>query len=488
MIPATKTLDDPAVVASRAVEPLFYRADVPDGRSSKRYQDAGVEYALARDNCIIGDQPGVGKSAQGVFISNALKAKRTLVVCPASLRLNWEREVWLWSTKENVRTYPVMKATDGISADADFTIISYDLLRNPAILEAVMDLRWDHVIADEAHALKDPKGNKRTKPFTAPNLLPNVTGRFSLLTGTLLPNQPIECYNAIRMCNWGAIDEASLEDFRNFYYAEGGGMIMGKVFDEETQADVFKLHWSQKVRNVPRNLDDLQYRLRKHVMVRRLKEQVLHELPPKQWHPFPLEITAGIRKALNHPGWSMAEKLYDLDPKKFASDIPIDGAISTARLELGIAKAPSVVDYIEELLDSGVHKIVVGCWHIQVLDFMREKLKKYGLSYMDGRTSDANKQRGVDAFQQDEGVRIMLGQMLPLGEGWTLTKAQDVVLAEPFWVPGKNDQLLDRCHRFGQTGNVIGHIPVVPGTLDERILASVIDKDENIHLALDAQG
>jgi SWI/SNF-related matrix-associated actin-dependent regulator 1 of chromatin subfamily A len=488
VIPATKHENDPAVTASRAVEPLFYRADVPNGRSSKRYQDAGVEYALGRRNCIIGDQPGVGKSAQGVFISNAEKAKRTLVVCPASLRLNWEREVWLWSTKENVRTYPVMKASDGISADADYTIISYDLLRNHNILDAILDLRWDHVIADEAHALKDPKGNKRTKSFTAPDLLPNVTGRFSLLTGTLLPNQPIECFNAIRMCNWDAIDRASLEDFRQFYYAEGGGMIMGKVFDEEKQACVYKLHWSQKVRNVPRNLDDLQYRLRKHVMVRRLKEQVLHELPPKQWHPFPLEVTAGIRKALNHPGWSTAEKLYDLDPEGFMADIQIDGAVSTARLELGLAKAPSVIEYIEDLLESGVEKVVVGGWHIQVLALMQEKLKKYGLVYMDGRSSDAAKQRAVDAFQQNEGVRIILGQMLPLGEGWTLTRAQDVVLAEPFWVPGKNDQLLDRCHRLGQTQNVIGHIPVVPGTLDERILASVIKKDESIHLALDAQG
>ena len=94
----------------------------------------------------------------------------------------------------------------------------------------------------------------------------------------------------------------------------------------------------------------------------------------------------------------------------------------------------------------------------------------------------------VDQFQEDEETQIILGQMLPLGEGWTLTAAQDVVLAEPDWVPGKNSQMLDRISRMGQEGSyTIGHIPVVPDTLDERILNTAITKDQNIYQALDAQ-
>ena len=105
---------------------------------------------------------------------------------------------------------------------------------------------------------------------------------------------------------------------------------------------------------------------------------------------------------------------------------------------------------------------------------------------MYGSTSTKNKQNAVDKFQQDDETKIILGQMLPLGEGWTLTAAQDVVFAEPDWVPGKNDQLLDRINRIGQEGAyTIGHIPVVPDTLDERILSSAIKKDQNIYAALD---
>ena len=406
--------------------------------------------------------------------------------CPASLRLNWEREIWLWSTIHNVQTYPVLKASDGVSLQANYTIVSYDMLRNENIMDAIMDGIWDHLILDEAHYLKDPKGNKRTRAICAPDMLPSVVDRITALSGTILPNQPIECYNICRLLDWEALDCMSLETFRQTYYEEGGGMIRSPVFDKERQAWINKLHWSDTVRNVPCNLADLQFRLRDNLMIRRLKEQVLHELPPKQWHLFPLTPTAAMRKALKHPGWKQAEKLYDLDPDAFNRSIPIDGAVSTARRELGEAKAPAVADYINDLLDSGISKLVVAAWHHTVLDYLRERLEKYGLVYMDGNTTPLKKQQAVDTFQSDDKIKIILGQMLPLGEGWTLTAAQDVVFCEPDWVPGKNDQLLDRVHRIGQEGNhIIGHVPVVPDTLDERILGTAIAKDINIFATLD---
>lgn len=380
----------------------------------------------------------------------------------------------------------MLKSGDGVSLDANYVIISYALLANQSILDAILDVMWDHVILDEAHAIKDPKGNTRTRAICAPDCIPSVAGRITLASGTILPNQPIECYNAVRLLNWDAIDRMSLEAFREHYYDLGGGMVRGPVYDPVTQSWSNKLHWSEKVRNVPRNLDELQRRLRQHVMVRRLKEQVLHELPPKQWHTFPLEVTSEMRRALKHPGWAIASRLYEMDADAFNDGIPVDGAISTARKMLGEAKMPSVAAYIEDLLDSGVDKLVVTAWHTSVLHYLRDKLSKYGLVYMDGSTSAAKKQLAVDQFQSQDKIKIILGQTAVIGEGWTLTQAQDVVLAEPDWVPGRNDQALDRIHRKGQTGDrVIGHIPVVPGTLDERVMATAIRKDASIYQALD---
>ncbi|HZX69785.1 MAG TPA: DEAD/DEAH box helicase [Rhodanobacter sp.] len=471
---------------SWAEEPLFYRAPHPPSTAPMEFQFAGAEYVIERNHALIGDDPGLGKSCEGILVSNAIRANRTLVVCPASLLINWQREIWNWSTVLNVTTSMVFKSTDGVSNTADYVILSWAMLTNPSILAAILDLRWDHVILDEAHAMKDPRGNNRTKVVCAEDRLPSVTGRFTALSGTILPNQPRECYNAIRLLNWSAINKASLEDFVEYYYDLGGGMVRGMTFDTEAQVWARKLHYSNKVRNVPRNLDDLQFRLRKNLMVRRRKVDVLKQLPLKTWHPFPLVLTSAIRQALKHPGFAQASKLYELDPAAFDRGVPIDGAIATARKELGLAKAPSVATYIDDLMEGGVTKLVVSAWHHAVLDYLRGRLERYGLVYMDGRTSVSRKQNAVDRFQSDDRVKIILGQMLPLGEGWTLTAAQDAVLAEFDWVPGKNDQLLDRINRMGQTGaRTIGHIPVCPGTLDERVLATAIDKAINIHAALD---
>jgi SWI/SNF-related matrix-associated actin-dependent regulator 1 of chromatin subfamily A len=477
--------------------PAFYRAPAPEqanGDVPAEYQHAGAEYILGLKHGLIGDAPGVGKTLEGILVDNAIEAESTLVVCPASLRLNWQREIHRWSSRRGATTWPIQKGTDGVGLKANYVITSYSMLTNRSILDGLMSKTWDHVILDEAHAIKDPKGNRRTKVICAPDLLPSVTGRFTLLSGTILPNQPIECYNAIRLTNFDAIDGMSVESFRRHFYEAGGGFVRGPVLKTHDKKGkllaepyyVNELHWSDKVRNKPRRMDELQDILRGNLMVRRLKQHVLHELPEMRYHPFPIEPTGAVKKAINHPGWKQAERLYEMDPGEFQSGVPIDGAVATAARELGEAKAPIVADYIEELLASGVEKIVVGAWHHSVLEYLEERLSKHGLVYMDGKTSPKKKQAAVDSFQDDEATRIILGQMIPLGEGWTLTAAQDAVAAELYWVSGKLDQFFDRINRRGQTGAyTLGHMPVVPGTLEERMFNTIVEKDITIHAALD---
>lgn len=472
---------------SRATTPLFYRAPHPPSFHPRDFQFAGAEYALARDHCLIGDEPGVGKTAQALLIGNAIEAKRTLVICPASLRLNWEREIWKVSTVPNVSTYPILKAGHGVSDKANYNIMSYDLLRNKDMLAAALALHWDHVILDEVHAIKS-RDAKRTRGIIDEDKLPKVTGRFTALSGTIMPNQPSECYNIARLLSWGAIDFMSEDDFREFYYGEGGGMVRSPVWDDKLQANVSKLHWSDQVRNAPRNLEDLQRRLRTF-MVRRLKDQVHTQLPAKQFNLVPLAITPEMKAALKHPGWGMAEKLHEIDPNAFEAHVGIDGEVSTARRLLGEAKVGPACEYIADLLNGGVRKIVVSGWHSSVLAIAKEKLTKFGLAYMDGRSGTSARQAAVDRFQKDPKIRIILGQGQVIGEGHTLTEAQDVVLLEPDWVPGRITQMIDRIHRLGQNGSyVLAHLPVVPGTLDEKIVSTAVEKDKHIHLALDHIG
>lgn len=479
---------------SRATEPLFYRAPFAagkDGKVPRDYQFAGAEFALARDHCLIGDEPGVGKTLQAILVGNALQAKRTLIVSPASLRLNWERECWRWAALPDAHKQTYL-CTKNVSPNHAYNIISYDGLRNKHMLAAILATGWDHVVLDEAHAIKT-RDTKRTKAVI--EHLPGVTRRFTLLSGTILPNEPAECYNAVRLMNWDAIDRMSEDAFREYYYDLGGGMVRSPHWRDDLQANVNELHWSNKVRNVPRHMDELQDRLRTHVMIRRLKSQVLDQLPPKQYHLVPLAITPEMKAAMSHPGWGLAEKLHEINPDDFTGSLAVDGQVSTARRLLGEAKAPAVCDYIEDLLKGGTAKLVVAAWHTSVLTLLRERLEKYGLVCIDGSTTLRARQKAVDRFNgnpaiglaPDPDVRIILGQTQVIGEGFTLTEAQDVVLAEPDWVPGKIAQVVDRCHRFGQRGTyVLAHLPVVPNTLDEKIVSTAIEKDQSIYLALDA--
>lgn len=489
-------------VRSWATEPEFYEAPWPrvNGLRPAPYQLAGVEYRLGRQNGAFGDEPGLGKTIECILVSNATQAKRTLVLCPASLRLNWEREIWRWSNLENVQTYPVLSAKDGVSLVSDYLILSYDSLRNNSIYSALMEGLWDHLIFDEAHYLKDPKGNMRTarslggrrwnkkeREWDTYKGIVSRCGMVTCATGTPMPNQPIEIYNMARLLDWDSISRMTLNEFREYFYVEEDGWVFGPVtkVTAEGSYTVRERHRA-RVRTKPRRTKELQQRMRGNWMVRRLKSQVLPQLPSQRWTLFPLEDDASIRKAFRHGGWKVLKSLLEMSGEDFDPTAAIDGQVATARRLVGEAKAPAIAQYCHELL-SNANKLVVCAWHTSVLDILGEQLARYSVVRMDGKTPPGLKQMMVDKFQ-DPGskVRVILGQMQPLGMGWTLTEAQDVVFGEPDWVPGVNQQMLDRVHRIGQKGShAIGHIPYVPGTIEEVILHRVTQKSSVIHSALD---
>ena len=451
---------------SYATEPDFYYPPHPKTVKPYPYQAAGVEFLLARDRGLLGDEPGLGKTAQGILLSNAIVARRTLVVCPASLTLNWVREIQQWSARP-VAVWRCTSTKDGVWLDADYVVVSYSLVWRPKILEALLRETWDHLILDEAHAIKAVPLIKRGKALIGKDGLANKADRITLMSGTFMPNRPLEVYNALRLCGPEALDGMSLDAFRTRYYGWGEGWSVKKRDGKMVKTRAL-------VRNVPQNLDDLALRLRR-VMVRRTKEQVLPQLPRVTYQTVALEHTTRIEKALAHPGWGVAKSLEDLGGD-WLTEANVDGAVSTARRLLGEAKAEAVGDYVLELVASGVEKVVVGAWHRSVLSILQDKLAKLGLVYLDGSTPVSGRQAAVDAFQDDESVRVILGQSLTMGFGYTLTAANHVVVGELDWVPGNVVQLVDRVSRIGQSRSVTAHVPVVVDSLDERVAGAVIEK------------
>lgn len=442
----------------------------PIGLSYLPYQKAGIDYALKRRNCLIGDEMGLGKTVQAIGVNNAAGEKKVLVVCPASIRLNWQREIVKWSIIPNVTTYPILKSSDGVNPYANYTIISYDLCRNESIHDALMDIDWDCIIFDEAHFLKTEDA-KRTRamfgggrgPFKN-KYLTQRTKRILALTGTPLPNRPRECHTIAKGLDPESIDWMNFEEFCYRFNPSG---ITGSGWNREEQG----------------RLPELRARLRCNFMVRRLKKDVLKDLPAKRYEMSHIEPNGAIRKVL------AKERMVDFDPHRmFDGNFELNGTpISTLRREMGEAKIPRVIERMKYLLDIvEVPKVVMFCHHKTVMDILANELSRYGIVSHRGGMTPRNKQHSIDAFISEDDKRIFNCQLdTSFGIDGLQKVASRAVFAEPAWTPGTNEQALDRCHRIGQHDNVIAEFLITEGSFDELVLNAVLKKSKTIHVSLD---
>lgn len=444
----------------------------PEGMEYLPFQRAGIEYALGKLHCLIGDEPGLGKTIQAIGVANATSAKKILVICPGRVRLHWRREVLKWSTLDNVSTQVIVTSKGGLNPRANYVMISYDLARRPKIHKVLCNIDWDILVLDEAHYLKT-SGAKRTQAIFGggrgvfkERYISKHASRIIGLTGTPLPNRPRECYTVAKGLCWESIDwmtyDAFCYRFNPTVLTPGG--------------DTVEKHG---------RLPELHARLRANFMVRRSKEAVLKDLPDKRYELTYVESNGRIRDVLTK------ERMLNFTVKDLkAPNAKMFGQISTLRREMGEAMAPRVVDHLRYLLDVvELQKIVVFAHHKSVMDFIGGELAQYGVVEIRGGMSLKAGDASVQAFQKADGPRIFLGQMQASGEGidGLQNAASHVVFAEPSWVPKDNEQCVDRCHRIGQHDNVVAQIMLVEGSLCEKILATVIRKTHVIHDVLDKE-
>jgi SNF2 family DNA or RNA helicase len=229
-------------------------------------------------------------------------------------------------------------------------------------------------------------------------------------------------------------------------------------------------------------LPELRSRLRTHFMVRRMKRDVLTQLPQVRYEIDYVEETGAIKRAL------AAERMLDIDPSEFNSRIAIDGEVSTVRKEMGVAKAPHVAERVKTMLEGGLDKLVLFGWHREVLDMWEEKLREFSPERIDGSTSGAGKERAKNRFIKDPDCRLIFGNLMSMGVGvdGLQTVCDTVLFGENSWVPGDNQQGVDRLDRMGQTSRVTAIFLVAQGSIDEKIVSSAAKKTRTIHTALDA--
>ena len=429
------------------------------------YQTEGVQFGLERDAILNADDMGLGKTVQAISICVQRKLRRVLVICPATVKINWTREFRAWAPEDQ---YPSIGYAGGsFVPDTQVVVINYDILdRNLAAVKAKI---WDAVILDEAQYIKNPKA-KRTKAvlqLTAPVKI--------ALTGTPFVNRPIELWPIL---NWlgSGIDYMT-------YARKYCGAYQRKITTYKT-VNGRKTPVSRYVLDVTgaSNLGELKKNL-EPVMIRRLKADVLTELPAKTRQVIELETFRQARaersmiKKLLGPLLPVGAASESVDEQlSVLQDAPSASFSELAKLrhDTAVAKVPFVLSYLEDCLEAE-DKVIVFAHHRDVLEAIQEGLRVPSVLLYGGMTA-AKKQKAIDSFQNDPACRVFIGQTQAAGVGITLTAGSHVVFAELDWVPGNIAQAEDRAHRFGQEQKVLVTYLVVDGTVDSLIARSIVTK------------
>lgn len=408
------------------------------------YQETGRDFLLCRRYALLADDPGLGKTAQSIRAAKWAGLEKILVICPKSAISNWFKEFRLW--------WP-----DGPTP----TVINFDLFSAPKHTNAAgpaMQEAWDLVIIDEAHRLKS-KGAKRTKNIYG-KLIPQVD-RVWLLTGTPAPNHNGELWTHLRALVPGLIPDVNGKPLTSVAFEDH----YCKVFDHP--------HFGRSIQG-NKNTPELREKIAPF-FIRRLKKEVLPELPDLRFAPYPLQVDPKKCEVQLPAGFEDVDEENLLELLRQHS-----GSLSTERRLTGLSKVAAAGALIHDLLEDTEKKLIVFAHHRDVLDGLQEATRGIPSVRIDGQVPSGARADAVDAFQDDPNTKIFFGQISACGEALTLTASDTVLFVEASWTPSDNYQAACRAHRIGQKNAVTAYMLSIEGSLDDVIANTCARKAREI--------
>ena len=445
------------------------------------YQRAGMRYVLSalqqsdfKKGVIIGDQPGLGKTVQSLGVLESVNAFPAVVVCPATLKLNWQKEIQRWLPH---RTTQIVAGKSPHDVDADIVIINYDILSPWA--EAFRG--YKAVIFDESHYVKTKEAARTKAAIKISKKLLDPKAVRLCLTGTPITNRPSELATQLDIIG-------RLGDF-------GGYMGYYRTF-----CGAFRDKWGHWQISGASNLDLLNERLRANCYVRRLKENVLPELPNVIHSPVVVDMTSAGMREYKKAEDDIVEYLVQR-AKQIALELgePVGSAVVKARMKAesnqhlvkisvlrriaAKAKMPAIVEWVESRLEAG-NKVVIAAHHREIVD---ELAIKFGGLKIQGQMDIEAVEEAKRKFQEltvSEAPCIVLS-IQAAKTGHTLTAAQDILFAELPWTPADIDQTYGRLHRIGQKGSVTATYMLASGSIDQKIYDLINEKRTVVDIATD---
>ena len=411
------------------------------------YQLEGARFLAERKDAFLADEPGVGKTAQAVRACDLTGARNILVLVPASVRVNWLLEFEKFSPFDR----PGKAIMDGKARPADGIVVcSYDLLANKDLLKSLAARQWDVLILDEAHSLKERTAGRTRIVYGrrsdgAKCLAERATYRWRL-SGTPAPNNVAELWTHLHAAGvYADRYHVFIDAFCTGFTSDYGFRITGT-----------------------KNADALK-QLLSGFMLRRKKDDVIPTLTPIEFEHRTVE-PAVVDTEVYFPETLIAGNQYLFEDLKVQNqalagvrgkgDEVLDHlrqlatSAGTLRKYIGLSKVPGYLEVVKpELRARRYDKILIGAWHIDVLQWLHRELREFGAIMLFGGTPAEKRQHLLDKFRTNRACRVLLCQ-IKVGVGFNATAAYRVDILEPSWVPAENKQFIDRVHRKGQDGAV----------------------------------
>jgi SWI/SNF-related matrix-associated actin-dependent regulator 1 of chromatin subfamily A len=426
------------------------------------YQEEGVRQMHAfNGRCLLGDEMGLGKTIQALtFIKSLPDQRPVVVVCPAGLKINWEREA---AKHINMRA----EILDGrqpsgqqrLRYTPQLLIINYEILTAPW-LKFIKSLKPQLVVLDECQYCTNP-ATKRTK---AVRKLCAGVPRVVAMSGTPLLNRPIEMFPILNI-----LKPTVFRDYHEYgqRYCQPRRGFMGIEYKGATRK---------------KELNEL---LRKHVLIRRKKSVVLKDLPPKRRFVTIVPMrNDGERYAAAHRDFrAWISKNYRMAPGKFRlqSATRLQALLRLAARE----KRQSIMKWIDNFLDTKpTEKLIVFAIHHDMIDKLAERYAGECV-VVNGKVSKRDRQKAYDLFNNSRRIRLFLGNIQAAGVGWNGVISRTVAIVEIPWRPGDATQAEDRVWRIGQFRDCRIFYLVTKGTVEERLCSMLQTKQENLSGVLD---
>ena len=431
------------------------------------YQLEGIEYLSSVRSGMLGDDPGLGKTAQAVLAAAVNGYSVVVIVCPCAVSAQWKAECLRWAGK----TATVIDHPTSALPEGGWLICPYSRLK---AIENILEI--EVLILDECHYLKDATA-KRTKLLWGygPRYgLRHRAYRVWMMSGTPIPNRLREIAH-ICVGLRHEVFPRIMVFLRRYCWSETH--FFGKKHVEKYDGAT--------------NVGELRALLQEsRLILRRRKEDVLSELPAKRRAAVPLSLSreeVACIEAKIAVLLSPEDQAAVVAALQAGASLPALEQFSRARAYLGEAKAMAAAEWLAE--EARAEKIAVFCWHRGAGVKLLACLAELGISgsFADGKLSPEERQATIAAFQEDAKPRVWIGTIGACGTGLNglQTACSRVVFLEASWVPSQNVQAEDRLHRIGQKGSVLAQYLYTPVALDKHLIKIVTEKAAMISLVLD---